>query len=58
MRTTSVKNLSGNHVFYVYSGDYVVLSTEDTPSGYNYHHLMKIRGVKSNGNRAESTMHL
>ena len=51
MRTISVK-------FYVYAGDYVVLSTEDTPSRYNYHHLMKIRGVKSNGNRAESTMHL
>ena len=52
-RQTSVKNSSGNHAFYVYAGDLVMVSTEDTPSGYNYHHLMKIRGVKSSGKRAQ-----
>lgn len=53
MRKTSVKNSSGNHAFYVYEGDYVMVSTDDTPSGYNYHHLMRIRGVKSSGNHAQ-----
>lgn len=53
MKQTSVKNSSGNHAFYVYPGDLVMVSSSDTPSGSSYHHLMKIKATKSTGNRAQ-----
>lgn len=54
VRKTSVKNGKGNHAFYVYAGEEVMVSESNLESGNRYHHLLRIRGVKGSGNRAQT----
>lgn len=53
MKTASVKDSTGEHAFYIYPNELVMVTTSDTPSGSSYHHLMKIRAVKGTGSNTQ-----